>query len=208
MTLNAYDDLAICNLACDVLGLDPINSIEVPTTDAEAKLARLYPITMSGLLSRHDWNFADGYVQLAVNADMAPVSGYLRAFKLPSAMIAGPFAIYDGQDLARPVHDYLNHADHIHTDRTDVWARYRKKVPVNLWPEYFVELAYVALAYVAAKPLTDNTSMTTELRIRTYGPAELDGEGGLWKSAKGIDAKSQPVRSIFQNGDPLTRLVR
>lgn len=204
MTVNAYDDVKICSIALNLVGENPINSITDPETDIEATCARLYPPLVASLLSRHEWNFANPVRQLAINADETPQLSYTYAHKLPSDLLAGPFAVYGNGDFRRPVTDYENADDHIHSNYQRIDVRYRRKTPVETWPEYFVDLVTTALGARLAKPVADNTSLATELRITAFGPAELDGEGGLFKAAKGIDAKSQPIRSFFRNGDPLT----
>lgn len=207
MTVNGYDDLAINNMALNLLGQSPINSIEEPTSDNEATCARIYPITVLSLLSRHPWNFANPVRQLAVNGDITPVGNYLYAYKLPSDMLSGPEAVFADGNLKRPVHDYEVADDHVHCNYTRIDVRYAKKTSPATWPAYFVELVVMALASRLAKPIADNTALTTEYRIAAFGPAEMDGEGGLFKTAKGLDAKSQPMKSLFRNGDPLTAQV-
>lgn len=207
MTLNAYDDLTICNNALDLLGSRLVSSIAAPKTDKEASVARLYRVTIGSLLSRHDWNFANPVRELAVNADLAPVGGYKYAYKLPSDLIAGPFAVYTAADLDRPIQGYNNVNDHIHTDETSCFVRYRVFPREEIWPVYFTDLAIVALASRFAKPIANNEQLATEYRIQAYGDARMGGNGGLFGSAKSIDSTSQPVKSLFRTGDPLTSLV-
>lgn len=204
MTANAYDDIKICSAALNLIGEKPINSIDDPKTDNEATCARIYPLVVSELLSSHEWNFANPVRQLAINADQTPQFGYEYAHRLPSDLIAGPFAVYGDGNFRYTISDYENADDHIHSNYERIDVRYRKKTAVSTWPEYFVSLVVLALASRLAKPVADNTSLTQELRIQAFGPAEANGQGGFLKVAKGIDAKSQPIRSFFRNGDPLT----
>lgn len=208
MTVNSYDELGICNNALILIGQNLINSIADPTTDTEAICARLYKMTVATILSRHDWNFCNPVAQLAHNADVTPVNGYIYAFKLPSDLIAGPFAVYTAADINSPVQQYVHANDHIHTNEPTCYVRYRKLVPVETWPEYIIDLVATALASRLAKPVADDSEMATELRIQAYGNATENMDGGLMKIAKTIDAMSQPNKTLFHAGNPLTGLVR
>ena len=207
MTLTANTEVDICNNGLDLIGARPINSIVNPTTDKEATCARLYKMTVSGLLSRHDWKFTNQMKQLAHNADQDPFGGKAYAYKLPSLLLAGPFSVYEASNLGRPVHNYIHARDHIHTDNNTCYVRYHEKTLVETWPEYFVHLASVACASVFAKPIAESGEMATEYRIQAFGSANENGEGGLFGAYKGIDSKSAPLKSLFRNGDPLTGLV-
>lgn len=208
MSLNQYSDLDICQMALDEIAGPTINDIDNPTNDVEATCARLYPLVRGTLLSRHDWNFANPVRQLAVNADETPLGGYTRAFKLPSDLIAGPFAVYADGNLSRPVSDYMNANDHIHADHDIVHVKYRAVPPVTSWPVYFVDLVVMALAARLAKPVADNTALGAEKTQIAFGPPSLDGNGGMFADAKRIDGISEPTKSIFRNGNPLSRTRR
>lgn len=206
MTVSGYTDISICNAALDELGVNQINSIVNPETDVEASCARLYPLTIGGLLSRHPWNFAQPLRQLAVDADATPAqkSGYEYAYRLPSDLIAGPFAVYADGNVKHPIHDYMNVNGYILASYNRIDVRYRHVPPVERWPIYFIDLAVMALAARLAKPVTGDNELATEKRIIAFGHANSDMNGGLFAEAKRIDAISRPIPSLFQNGDPIT----
>jgi hypothetical protein len=208
MTLNIHDDLSLCNAALNIIGVKPIDSISDPVTDKEATCARLYPIVIGGLLSRFGWNHVNKVVQLAQSPDEPKIGNYTYAHKLPSAMIAGPFAVYADGNLAQPFQEYEISNDHVHSDYARVDVLHRRGGIVSTWPLYFVELAVYALAAAFAKPVADSSSMSTEMRIRAFGDAGENMEGGLFKAAKSIEAQSRPTKTFFRNGDPLTVTVR
>ena len=208
MSLNNYDDLDICQMGLDEIAGPTINSIDDPTTDVEATCARLYPLVVGDLLASHDWNFASPVRQLAVNADETPVGGYDHAYRLPSDLIAGPFAVYGDGDQSRPISSYENANDHIHTNFDIVHVKYRNVPAVSTWPIYFVNLVVMALAARLAKPVADNTALGAEKNEVAFGPPNLDGNGGLFAKAKRIDAISEPTKTIFKNGNPLSRTRR
>lgn len=207
MSATAYNDLEIVNISMDLIGQRPLNSIIEPTTDNEARASRIYPITLSMLLSRHDWNFARPFRQLAVNADETPYGGYDHAYRFPDDLIAGPYAVYDSGDLTRPVTDYLNINNHIHTNLDAVTVRYKNRPATENFPHYFVDLLAHACAARLAKPVADDNELATELRIRTYGGNDETLNGGLLGAAKKEDAQSEPLKTLFVNGDLLTAQV-
>lgn len=206
MTVNAYDDVKICTAALAQIGEGGINSISEPKTDIEAICAILYPLAISTLLARHGWNFATTIRQLAANLDATEElkAGYAYAYKIPSDLIAGPFAIYAERNFRRPVQDYLPAQNHIMSNAAVLHVKYRLRPDVSAMPHYFVDLLITDLSSRLAKPVADNSSLATEMRIRAYGPAEMDGAGGLFGVAKALDSCGSPMRSMFDNGDPLT----
>ena len=208
MTVNGYDDLAVCNLAVSRVGRRPINSVSSPVTDIEFACATLYPVAVDTLLSRHTWKFANPVTELAADADVAPIGGYDYAYKLPSDLVAGPYAVYTAADLTRPISAYIHANDYIHTSETSCLIRYRRRPAVGIWPVYFVDLVSGDLAMrLARTPIINNADLAQALRIEVYGDARLNGEGGALKDARTADAKTQVNQSFFSNGDPLTGLV-
>ena len=203
MTVNNYTDEGLCSAALRSIGAGGINSITDPTTDIEATCADLFPLSRDTLLSAHEWNFNLVERELAANAEMTPALGYTNAFRLPPSMIAGPYAVY-GDGSKRPVSDYLNAENHIHCDYSVVKILCRIVPPIASWPPYFYDLVMHDCGMRFAKPVMGDREIEAEMRIKTYGPAQLNGEGGLYAKAKLIDAKSQPIQSLFKNGDPLT----
>jgi hypothetical protein len=205
MTVNSYNaDEDLCSATCDLLRIPAVSSISDPTTDTEARFARQLPLLRGMLLSRHDWNFANPVVQLTNNPDVTPNAGHDHAFKLPSDLIAGPFAVYDSATSDEPVLNYINANDHIHASFDVCLVQYRRNPPLSTWPLYFTDLVVVALASRMAKAETDNDALVREYRIQAFGRADENSNGGLLGAAKNIDARSEPIKTIYQNGDPLT----
>jgi len=203
MTVTSYTDIKIVNAALVKAGSSAVNSISDPTTDKEAKCAELYTPAIADLLSAHEWSF--NYVErtLAVNADKTPVQGYDYAYRLPSALLAGPYAVY-GDGSSYPVFDYINSEDYIHCDYQSLKIMCRIIPPVANMPLYFISLAVSDLAMQFAESVLKKTERAAELRIETYGAAQLGGNGGRFASAKLADSKTKPARSLFANGDPLS----
>lgn len=204
MTVTERDEVYVCSLATNMVGGEPIDSIENPDTDVEATCARLYPMVRDTLLSKYEWSFAEDVQALTVDADQAARFGKKYAYKLLASMKSGPDAVYADGRLDDPVQDFVLSGGYIHCDYDIVHVRFRYSPPVSKWPPYFVMLVATDLASLLAKPVADNTALAEEMRVRAYGPLEDRGEGGLYRDAKKTDAKSKPPKSLFRNGDPLT----
>lgn len=74
----------ICNLALDRLGIDPISSIDEPTTIPEIVCARHYVQTRRELLRQYIFNFSKKYAVLTSDAIEEPAFGFSTAFALPN----------------------------------------------------------------------------------------------------------------------------
>lgn len=205
MTLNTIDEDQICNIASTLISGKKINSISDPKNDQEATFAALYPMSRDTLLAKHPWAFANPDRTLAIDADAPVIAPWKNAFKLPSDLIAGPFAVYgDGSTYQADAFSFENRNDYIYSNFSTLRVSYRARPDVSIWPPYFVYLVATDLASLAAKPIKSDTALAEEMRIRAYGAAQLDGNGGLFQAAKNIDAQSKPMSSLFKNGDPLT----
>ena len=203
MTVNSYTDEDVCNIATSMLKVAKIFSISNPTTDAEADFARTFPIAVDTLLSKHDWKFCEAERALAVDADETPLRSYDYAYRLPSNMVAGPFAVWgDGSDL--PVSNYINAGDYIHCDYTSVTVSCRIKPDISIWPYYFIDLVAHDLCVRLGDALTSKDGLSDKYRIKTYGSSQTGGKGGFFADAKLIDSRTRTVQTLFNNGDPLT----
>lgn len=205
MTLTTNSDLKINNTALKRIKSADISSLTNPTTDKEAICAELYPLAIRALMCKHEWNFCEVERSLSVDNDKTPAKSYDYAYRLPSALLAGPFEVTDSAGY--PI-DYYNSEDYIHTDSLTCKIICRVMVPIENCPWWFVDLAVHDLAMQYAAAIKQDGELASELRIITYGPAALDGEGGKYGDAKTLDAKTQRAKTIFANGDPLTATRR
>lgn len=208
MPISGYDAAKMCTAALDLIGESGISSsaFEDPKSDIEKTCVTQFFLVIGSLLSRHQWNFASPVRMLSVNADAtdAQKQGYEYAHNLPSDILAGPFRVTASREKRDLIHDFLNSENFILSNSPVVFASYAALTDMARWPIYFIDLGVVALAARFSKPIADNTSMETEKRIQAFGAAEEDGRGGLFGQAVAIDARSNPARSIFGNGDPLS----
>ncbi len=205
MTATTLQSLDVCNDALILVESGQINSITDPSTPKEVICARMYDLTIADLMSRHDWTFVNKLRQLQVDAGKTPDFNYTYAYRLPSDLVAGPFAVYAEANFDTAASDYRVQDDYVHADYSRVDVLYRASgADPSTWPAYFRAIATVALASRLAKPIAANVDLQEELRIEAFGNADGTGGGGILQTAKRLDAQTKPVRSLFANGDPLT----
>lgn len=204
MTSTNLTELDVCNDALIMVESSPVGDVLNPSTPKEVTCSRMYDLTIKSLFARHPWSFVNKQRQIQIDADKTAEGGYTRAFRLPSDLVGGPFAVFADGDLQNPVSDFLIQGDYVHANYTRVDVTYRIAPTPDIWPEYFRLLGTKAVAANLAKPIASNTDLQTELRIEVYGDANGTGTGGIFGEAKKLDAQTKPIKSMFQNGNPLT----
>ncbi|MBL8713239.1 MAG: hypothetical protein JNM12_10085 [Alphaproteobacteria bacterium] len=204
MTVSSDTPLSVCNDARLMVGASPVENVTSPATEQEKITSRMYRLVVEALFARHTWSFVNKQRNIAVDLDKVPDGGFKKAFRLPSDLVAGPFAVYANGDFKNPVSEFLHQGDYVHTDYEKIDVLYRCKPDPSIWPASFRLLAVTALAARLAKPVADNTELQTELRMEAFGDARGEGTGGLFAVAKQVDAQTKPMKSIFAGGDPLT----
>lgn len=203
MTITTYDDNKICQIALSGIAGGSIDSILEPETDLEATCANIYFILVETLLSE-EWNWTSGEAELVKDLDVTPLRQFTNAFTLPGNLLSGPSAVF-GNGSRLNDGDWCIKDNHLYCNYDTVIIEFRKKTPVNTWPPYFVNLVIKALQADLAMPVRENATLKATLLEEAYGPPIMQGRGGLFGKAKTMDAKSKPMRSLFANGDPLSR---
>lgn len=79
--------VAICNLALDRLGQNPVASIDPPTTPTEVVCARHYDQTRRALLRKFLFNFSKKFAVWTADSTEVPAFGFTTAYRLPSDFI-------------------------------------------------------------------------------------------------------------------------
>lgn len=206
MTVTAYDENKICSIALSRIGGGTIDSILEPQTDLEATCANLYFLRMESLLS-YEWNWANAEAVLAKDLDVTPLKDYGNAFRLPGDLLSGPYAV-EGDGSRINTGNWRIFGAHLYADYRTVIINYRRKPVVQIWPSYFVNLAVTALSSDFSVPVRESVTMKDALYAEAFGTPQENGMGGLFKTARRLDAQSKPTRSIFRNGDQLTATRR
>lgn len=171
------NDVQICNMALDRLGLNPIQSLDDQTREARC-CKRNYELQRDSLLRKHDWGFAKSESQLALLT--TTYSGWDYAYAYPGDCLK-PREIFNAQDASRldstevsttskiPIKFEVRANDAgsnkvILTDEDDAILIYTAKITnANAFDTQFVESLVVKMAAVMAYPLKRDRSMQKEL---------------------------------------------
>lgn len=201
MATNETDVTAINNALSRFAG----GKIESLGDDSDLAVicAGVYPTLRDHLLCIHPWRFAVRKRQLARSAEVVPLNEWQNAFSLPENMLSGPWAVFgDGRQL--PSHVYEVYGGHVYCDYDTVIVDYTVRVDESEWPTWFFNLVVTAAAADLCTPVADQVTKSRELREIAFGPPADRGRGGLFSQCRRLDGQTQPARSLFMNGDPLT----
>lgn len=189
-----YVAVDICNRAIAKVGGEPIEALD-EDSPLGAFCADNYASTRDLLLSKHRWVFASRVVQLARLS--TPPAGNPRAylFERPSDLVG---AIHDfragaAQDAAKV--STLQTADGVAADVTTVWAEYTGQVAEAAWPPWFRNLVETAFAAEVAA-FAQMRSRGDALKVEAFGLPEMQGEGGLYLTARQEDGRNAPQRAL------------
>ena len=158
-------DVAICNLALDLLKELPITIISAPTTKVEEMCARWYDVIRQTVLMAYNWNFA--LKSAAISRGGTPtVSDYpdyyvfpndylkLRAIEDPEVPlgrktfeIQGKYLMYDGGSEAS----------------INIWYT-KDETDITLYPALFIKLLAEELALVLGKRITARPSIIKDIK--------------------------------------------
>lgn len=196
-------DVTLCSLALNKISESPITSLD-DQDDVAGTCSRIWPSLGDYLLSLYPWPFALDKRQLAIAPDEQPLNEHLRAFALPANMLDGPFAVY-GDGSSNPSHGWEIYGNFLYCDFDTVIIDYKKRPEVREYPGYYYEFAATALAAELAMPVSESENRAGEMRIKAFGPAQMDGQGGMFAACRRIASQNQPTKSLFQNGNPLMR---
>lgn len=169
-----------CNRALNMIGSGPIASF-LETSDKARTCSAQYEDTVKLLLTMANWRFATRKAQLSRLLD-PPLSIYRYAYQLPSAMLAGPDAVYNSAGIGSPpiVQGYEVFERTLLTDLETVYIDYRFRPLESNWPAWFDSLMTLALAAKFAKGVTDQTDLAIEYFQRAFGTPQENMRGGYF----------------------------
>lgn len=158
-------DVAICNLALDLLKESPITIISSPTTKVEELCARWYDLIRQATLEAYNWNFA----LVSANASRVgtpSVSDYTDYYQLPNnylklRAIIDP-AIPLGQRRFEIQGRYLFY-NYDEESSMPIWYT-KDETTVSLYPALFIKLFSEELALVLGKKLTARPSILKDIK--------------------------------------------
>ena len=188
----ADTDITITNGALARLGQSSIADF---TTDNKSVICgAIYPKYINALLSMYPWRFArkkSGFLTQTT----VPDNAFTLAYLVPADFLTLVHVYNSGDASARPiVAGYEIFGNNILTNETELYIDYNSTVDEDDWPDWFQNFAMSALASVLAIPITEDDNKENFYRQLTFGPPSLNGEGGIYKQAKGIDSRNQPHR--------------
>lgn len=180
----ARDKLDIVNQALILLGDDPIESLETDT-GAGAETARLiYNRVIKALFTIDGYKFRFAVKQYKLNQIQQPPmdaeeGGYKYAYSLPSDYLT----LVSINSRC----DYQIYGNELRTDDTNLILDYIAQVDEQQWPAYFEEMAVYQLAVELCKPVTDDSTLKSELAMQF----EMKK-----RNAKVTDSKAVPNKQV------------
>ncbi len=184
-------DITISNGALGLLGESSI--VDFTSSDKALKIGAVYPKFATSLLSGYPWRFARKK-SVSLTAATAPTFGREFAFTLPSDLltIINAYTSLTVNPVARTKYEVFG--TEIHTDFTPCLLDYIENVDEDLWPDWYQLFVQHAFAGIMAVSLTDDPELAKHYTQLAFGPPSENGEGGLYRKAKGIDARQQPQK--------------
>jgi hypothetical protein len=158
-------DVAICNLALDLIKEAPITTLSSPTDKTSALCGRWFPIERESTLSAYNWNFAlkSRAIQRGGTPEVSDYPDYypfpndylkLRAILDPEIPLAQRRYEIQGKNL---FYDNGGEAS------LDIWYT-KDETDVSLYPGLFINLLAHRLALRLGKKLTGKASIMNEIR--------------------------------------------
>lgn len=172
--------ISITNTALLLVGAEQINTFDDENREARVASA-VYDVTKEAALSRHNWGFAIGQLQLAQLTN-EPLFGFDHAYQLPT----DPKMIRMLRKNS-PQNDYRIFEDKLYTDDDEVEIIYLFDPGENDFPPYFTRALELELAKIfAVSVLQDETqaNMFDQMSEREF------------KRARNIDSQNSPSQTL------------
>jgi len=189
----ADTDITISNGALALLGESSIS--DFTSNDKGLKVGAIYPKFKTSLLSMYPWHFARKK-SVALTGATAPTFGREYAFTIPTdfLIMVNAYTSLTVNPVARTKYEIFETV--LHTDFTPCYIDYIYNLTEDNMPDWYQFFMMNALAGVLAIPLTDEESLSTKYTQLAFGSPSENGEGGLYKKTKGIDARNQPMKKF------------
>ncbi len=172
-------------------------------TDAGADTyIAIFEETTDDLLSRYAWFWSTVTRRLTRLSD-TPAAHWKYYYQLPAEMIGAPRAVYASAELRQPTTAFELTENRLATDHEEIWLRFSKRVPVNLWPGYFVKLHGVVMQSQLALSVREDHPMFARLQEVAFGPPHMMGDGGLMGQAVAADTQAKPSPVVADGVHPL-----
>lgn len=195
----------VCSRALLLLGLKPIQSFEEPGSKASA-CKNLYATTVASLMAGYPWRFTLKKAQLA-RLQTTPLSQWKYAYQLPPDREGDPRKVFNAATVGiDPISTYEVQGSTLLTNEETVFVDYLNFPAESIWPPYFVQLAVYSMAAHLAPVLTDDQAKHRDWWTIAYGTPAEGGAGGYLRTAKALDAQSNPADAIPENNFVLVQV--
>jgi len=184
-------EVDICNMALDLLKVDPITNIRDPKTNAESICARWYDTTRRQVLRSHPWNFAKALYQCSLNAT-APLFGYANKYNLPNDFIRLRFIGDDNEGLVGQDYEIEGNAILIdNSDATSLNIGYIKdETQVSKFDELFKRYVSTQMAYNMAYAFSGKSTLRQDVE-RMLQDIRIE--------ARAINGQDNPPKRIMRS---------
>ena len=158
-------EVDICNMALDLIKVDPITDIRDPQTDSEAICNRWYDTTRRQVLRAHPWNFAKARYACSLDAT-PPAFGYLDAYNLPNDFIRLRFIGDENEGLVGQ--DYEIEGSQLLIDNGSAASLnigyIKDETLVSKWDELFKRYISAQMAYNMAYAFSGKSTLRADVK--------------------------------------------
>lgn len=158
------------------------------------KVNRIYPTTLSFVLSNYPWRFILKRVELTTRTTATDTSKYKYNYVLPVNILAVRKAYFDA-NYSSPIREFESTPKAFNTDAITVFLWYSSSVDETEFPQYFVDYFKYKLAFDLCFNLTGDTALLQALGIM---------EQKMLTSSRNVDAKQVGARTI--RSSPFTNI--
>lgn len=176
--------VSICSNALLMVGAQPVNSLDSPTTDRERLCANLYETVRDYVLSSHPWNTCIKRRLLnPATTDLPEWNDYANSFTIPADFLRLLAVGEQGMEV-----DFRLEDGRILCDEALLKLRYIYRNDTEAkWTPLLVMAQTLAMRQVLAYPITQSTSLE-QLIDQAIEP--------MLKKARAIDGQDQPPETL------------
>jgi len=189
-------DVKLANAALALLAEEEIASFAEPA-DLAGKVEAIFAVTVPSLLASYPWRFTMTKQQLSL-LTQAPVNEWTYQHALPPDMLVLRALRPSATATEATITAFEIFGRNVMSHNAAVWADYQKAIAVEFWPPVFYAMATHALASDLSNVVTGSTSLGEYHHGKAYGSPRENGNGGLMRIARGVDAQQQPPQR-FRN---------
>jgi hypothetical protein len=189
-------DISICSKALVRVGENTISAL-TDETERAVICANTWPALKQSILGMYPWKVS--MAKKALNRlAAAPTNEYKYRYQLPSdRLLNTPYKVWaDATEDTTPIRWYRVQQNAILTDEEACVIDYQIDVSEADFGPHLVELSVLALAAEIAYPITDSLTKAEYWSTKAWGQSSEKGRGGYYRTARGIDASSQPPQVV------------